>query len=155
MDELAAFILARVAEDHDLADQALHDPGAGGILGAHIRRCHTADAGRSVVVAGHELLLDPLACHNLNQGPEKVIAQCAAKRRLVAHVQSIDWAYEPAGEQTTCVRSSSCWLRPGGITPTTRCTGVPEQGQCRGVCSAGQNGGYVWTLRDRREQGRN
>lgn len=35
MDELAAFILARVAEDHDLAYQALHGPGAGGILGAH------------------------------------------------------------------------------------------------------------------------
>lgn len=97
MDELAAFILARVAEDHDLACQALHDPGAGGILGAHTRNCHAADTGRSVDVAGHELLLDPLACHNLNQSPEKVIADCVAKQRLVAHVQGIDWDYEPAG----------------------------------------------------------
>ena len=99
MDELAAFILARVAEDHDLAYQALHDPGAGGILGVHTRNCHAADTGRSVDVAGHELLLDPLACHNMNQSPEKVIAECVAKQRLVAHVQSIDWDYEPAGEQ--------------------------------------------------------
>ena len=97
MNELAAFILARVEEDHDLAYQALHDPGAGGILGAHTRNCHAAATGRAVDVAGHELLLDPLACHNMNQSPEKVIADCVAKQRLVAHVQSIDWDYEPAG----------------------------------------------------------
>ena len=66
MDELAAFILARIAEDHDLAYQVLHDPAAGGILGAHTRNCHVADAGWSVDVAHHELLLDPLACHNVN-----------------------------------------------------------------------------------------
>ena len=35
----------------------------------------------------------------MHQSPEKVIADCAAKQRLVAHVQSIDWDYEPAGEQ--------------------------------------------------------
>ncbi|WP_334684391.1 DUF6221 family protein [Arthrobacter sp. CAN_A6] len=69
------------------------------MLGAHTRNCHAADAGRSVDVAGHELLLDPLACHTMNQSPEKVIADCVVKQRLVAHVQSIDWDYEPAGEQ--------------------------------------------------------
>ncbi|WDF35063.1 DUF6221 family protein (plasmid) [Arthrobacter agilis] len=99
MDELAALILTRVEEDHDLAYHALHDPGAGGILGAHTRNCHAADTGRTVDVAGHELLLDPLVYHNLNQSTEKVIADCVAKQRLVAHVQSIDWDYEPAGEQ--------------------------------------------------------
>lgn len=57
------------------------------------------DAGRSVDVAGHELLLDPLTCHIVNQTPEKVIADCAAKQRLGAHVQSIDWDYESTGEQ--------------------------------------------------------
>ena len=54
MDELAASILARVGEDHDLAYQAL-------LLGAHTRNCHAADTGRPADVAGHELLLDPLA----------------------------------------------------------------------------------------------
>lgn len=35
----------------------------------------------------------------MNQARKKVIADCAAKQRLVAHVQSIDWGYEPTGEQ--------------------------------------------------------
>lgn len=99
MDELAAFILARIGEDHDLAHQALHDPGVGGILGAHARTRHAADVGRPLDVAGHELLMDPLACHIINQNPQKVIADCVAKQRLVAHVQSIDRSHQQAGEQ--------------------------------------------------------
>ena len=99
MDELTAFILARVAEDHDLAHQALHDPVSGGILGAQVRTRQAADAGRRTEAAGHELLMDPLACHLMNQCPEKVIRECVAKQRLVAHVQSIDWSCESTEEQ--------------------------------------------------------
>ncbi|OUM44668.1 DUF6221 family protein [Arthrobacter sedimenti] len=30
---------------------------------------------------------------------ERLLAECVSKRRPVAHVQSIDWSYEPAGDQ--------------------------------------------------------
>ena len=99
MDELAAFVLARVGEDYDLAYQALHDPGVGGILGAHVKTRHVADVDRPLDVAGHELLMDPLACHIVNHNPQKVIADCVAKQRLVAHVQSIDRNHQQAGEE--------------------------------------------------------
>ncbi|MBG6184898.1 hypothetical protein IWX65_002876 [Arthrobacter sp. CAN_A214] len=98
MNELAAFILARVMEDHDLAQQALDDPGGGGILGMCVESRRAADVGRDIGVAGQELLRDPLACHIMNQRPEKVIADCVAKQHLVAHVLSIDWDDESVGE---------------------------------------------------------
>ncbi|WP_104168885.1 hypothetical protein [Arthrobacter sp. SX1312] len=60
MDELAAFILARVADDLQVL----------------------AGAGVMPVLVG-----------------ERLLVECEVKRRLVAHVQSIDWAYEPAGDQ--------------------------------------------------------
>ncbi|WP_104167523.1 DUF6221 family protein [Arthrobacter sp. SX1312] len=60
MDELAAFILARVEDDLEVL------------------------AGVGVVPA----LVG-----------ERLLVECEVKRRLVGHVQSIDWAYEPAGDQ--------------------------------------------------------
>lgn len=60
MDELAAFILARVTDDLEVL------------------------AGARVVPA----LVG-----------ERLLVECEVKRRLVGHVQSIDWAYEPAGDQ--------------------------------------------------------
>ncbi|THJ65661.1 hypothetical protein E8P82_11880 [Arthrobacter echini] len=60
MDELAAFILARVT--HDLK-----------VL-----------AGAGVMPA---------------QVGERLLTECEVKRHLVARVQSIDWAYAPAGNQ--------------------------------------------------------
>ena len=30
---------------------------------------------------------------------ERLLVECEVKRRLVGHVQNIDWAYEPAGDQ--------------------------------------------------------
>ena len=60
MDELAAFILARVEDDLEVL----------------------AGAGVMPAVVG-----------------ERLLAECEVKRRLVAHVQSVDWASEPAGDQ--------------------------------------------------------
>lgn len=60
MDQLAAFILARVDDDEE---QARED-------------------GTATTVLGERLLIDG-----------------DVKRRLDAHVQRIDWTYEPAGEQ--------------------------------------------------------
>ncbi|MHA7239579.1 DUF6221 family protein [Arthrobacter sp. TMS1-12-1] len=60
MDELAAFILARVTDDLEVL----------------------AGAGVMPVQVG-----------------ERLLAECEVKRSLVGHVQSIDWAYEPAGDQ--------------------------------------------------------
>ncbi|WP_026531551.1 DUF6221 family protein [Arthrobacter sp. H41] len=99
MNELAAFILARVAEDYDLAQQARLLVVKPAILLLCAESRHAGDVGRDIGVAGHELLMDPLACHFMNQHPERVMVDCVAKQRLVAHVQSIDWDYEPAGEQ--------------------------------------------------------
>lgn len=60
MDELAAFILARVEEDE-------------------------------VLIAGGGMLRERAA--------ERLLKESEVKRRLVAHVQRVDWSYEPAGEQ--------------------------------------------------------
>lgn len=60
MDQLAAFILARVDDDED-----------------RVRKDGTA-----ATALGERLLVDG-----------------KVKRRLVAHVQRVDWAYELAGEQ--------------------------------------------------------
>lgn len=60
MDEIAAFIIARVEEDEVLI-------GGGGMT-------------------------RPLAAGRL-------LRESEVKRRLVAHVQGVDWDHEPAGEQ--------------------------------------------------------
>ncbi|MHA7284197.1 DUF6221 family protein [Arthrobacter sp. TMS2-4] len=60
MDELAAFILARITDDLEVL----------------------AGAGVIPVQVG-----------------ERLLTECEVKRRLVGHVQSVDWAYEPAGDQ--------------------------------------------------------
>lgn len=60
MDELAAFILARVTED--------------------------------------EVLLGTVSGDS-DIGAERMLAECESKRMMVAHIQRIDWDYEPAGDQ--------------------------------------------------------
>ncbi|WP_334683959.1 DUF6221 family protein [Arthrobacter sp. CAN_A214] len=97
MNELVAFVLARVAEDQDLAHAALHDPGFGGVLGAYVHGGH-ADRGQPNYRPRYASD-DPLARHIAQQHPGKVIADCQAKQRLVAHLQSIHRDDEATSEQ--------------------------------------------------------
>jgi hypothetical protein len=78
MDELAAFILARINDDLEVL----------------------AGAGVMPVQVG-----------------ERLLAECEVKRRLVAHVQSIDWAYEPAGDQDYMRRVLELLALPWAANP--------------------------------------
>ena len=58
---------------------------------------------------------------------EEVLADCATKQRLVAHMQSIDWNYEPAGEQDYTSAILELLALPGATMSATRCTGLLKQ----------------------------
>ncbi len=87
MDELAAFILARVADDLQVL------------------------AGAGVMPA---------------QVGERLLAECEVKRRLIGHVQSVDWGYEPAGDEDCRGKILELLALPWAHTPPTTRTVRPD-----------------------------
>lgn len=78
---IVEFLLARIAED-EAAARAASDGALAGPYNAHWDKPFSAtiDVGGEVIDTGDRQLADHIARHD----PARVLAECAAKRRLVA-----------------------------------------------------------------------
>ena len=83
--ELVDFLLARIAEDERTARAAVRTTGAGDVAGwywSSAGECVCLDETAVVVVGGWESSR-PAGAHIVRWDPERVLAECAARRRVV------------------------------------------------------------------------